>query len=186
MEQDNFHRIDNDSVENQVTTSSKQELCTQVNEQFDKIAKRAKWGLVLGMAVITINLWLSISGTFEPYQGYKLILISVLGLMMMIKSVADLLKVEKLKKFSSRKQQLKGVLRSRKYQLMSRWLLVIFIFLYILIDVIHDWSLGTLIFGTLFLLIFSFVFFSIYEKTPSYERSEKLEGDLRQLIEMEK
>ena len=41
MEQDNFHRIDNDSVENQVTTSSKQELCTQVNEQFDKIAKRA-------------------------------------------------------------------------------------------------------------------------------------------------
>ena len=186
MEQDNFHRIDNDSVENQVTTSSKQELCTQVNEQFDKIAKRAKWGLVLGMAVITINLWLSISSTFEPYQGYKLILISVLGLMMMIKSVADLLKVEKLKKSSSCKEQLKGVLRSRKYQLMSRWLLVIFIFLYILIDVIHDWSLGTLIFGILFLLIFSFVFFSIYEKTPSYERSEKLEGDLRQLIEMEK
>ena len=185
MEQDNFHRIDNDSVENQVTTSSKQELCTQVNEQFDKIAKRAKWGLVLGMAVITINLWLSISSTFEPYQGYKLILLSVLGLMMMIKSVVDLFKVEKLKK-SSRKEQLEGVLRSRKYQLMSRWLLVIFIFLYILIDVIHDWSLGTLIFGILFLLIFSFVFFSIYEKTPSYERSEKLEGDLRQLIEMEK
>ena len=185
MEQDNFHRTDNDSVENQVTTSSKQELCTQVNEQFDKIAKRAKWGLVLGMAVITINLWLSIIGTFETYQGYKLILISVLGLLMMIKSVVDLYKVEKLKK-SSRKEQLEGVLRSRKYQLMSRWLLVMFIFLYILIDVIHDWSLGTLIIGILFLLIFSFVFFSIYEKTPSYERSEKLEGDLLQLIELEK
>lgn len=185
MEQDNFHRTDNDSVENQVTTSSKQELCAQVDQQFDKIAKRAKWGLVLGMAVITINLWLSIIGTFEPYQGYKLILISVLGLLMMIKSVVDLYKVEKLKK-SSRKEQLEGVLRSRKYQLMSRWLLVMFIFLYILIDVIHDWSLCTLIIGILFLLIFSFVFFSIYEKTPSYERSEKLEGDLRQLIEMEK
>ena len=185
MEQDNFHRTDNDSVENQVTTSSKQELCAQVNEQFDKIAKRAKWGLVLGMAVITVNLWLSIIGTFEPYQGYKLILISVLGLLMMIKSVVDLYKVEKLKK-SSRKEQLEGVLRSRKYQLMSRWLLVMFIFLYILIDVLHDRSLGTLIIGILFLLIFSFVFFSIYEKTPSYERSEKLEGDLRQLIEMEK
>ena len=103
----------------------------------------------------------------------------------MIKSVVDLFKVEKLKK-SSRKEQLEGVLRSRKYQLMSRWLLVLFIFLYILIDVIHDWSLGTLIIGILFLLIFSFVFFSVYEKTPSYERSEKLEGDLRQLIEMEK
>lgn len=185
MEQDNFHRTDNDSVENQVTTSSKQELCAQVNEQFDKIAKRAKWGLVLGMAVITVNLWLSIIGTFEPYQGYKLILISVLGLLMMIKSVVDLYKVEKLKK-SSRKEQLEGVLRSRKYQLMSRWLLVMFIFLYILIDVIHDWSLGTLIIGILFLLIFSIVFFSIYDKMPSYERSEKLEGDLRQLIEMEK
>ena len=185
MGQDSLHRTDNDSVENQVTTSSKQELCTQVDQQFDKIAKRAKWGLVLGMAMITVNLWLSIIGTFEPYQGYKLILLSVLGLMMMIKSVVDLYKVEKLKK-SSRKEQLEGVLRSRKYQLMSRWLLVTFLFLYILIDVIHDWSLGTLIIGILFLLIFSFVFFSIYEKTPSYERSEKLEGDLRQLIEMEK
>ncbi len=185
MEQDNFHRTDNDSVENQVTISSKQDLCAQVDQQFEKIAKRAKWGLVLGMAVITINLWLSIIGTFEPYQGYKLILLSVLGLLMMIKSVVDLFKVEKLKK-SSRKEQLEGVLRSRKYQLMSRWLLVMFIFLYILIDVIHDWSLGTLIIGILFLLIFSFVFFSIYEKTPSYERSEKLERDLRQLIEMEK
>ena len=185
MGQDSLHRTDNDSVENQVTTSSKQELCTQVDQQFDKIAKRAKWGLVLGMAMITVNLWLSIIGTLEPYQGYKLILISVLGLLMMIKSVVDLYKVEKLKK-SSRKEQLEGVLRSRKYQLMSRWLLVMFIFLYILIDVIHDWSLGTLIIGILFLLIFSFVFFSIYEKTPSYERSEKLEGDLRQLIEMEK
>ena len=185
MGQDSLHRTDNDSVENQVTTSSKQELCTQVDQQFDKIAKRAKWGLVLGMAMITVNLWLSIIGTLEPYQGYKLILISVLGLLMMIKSVVDLYKVEKLKK-SSRKEQLEGVLRSRKYQLMSRWLLVMFIFLYILIDVIHDWSLGTLIIGILFLLIFSIVFFSIYEKTPSYERSEKLEGDLRQLIEMEK
>ena len=185
MGQDSLHRTDNDSVENQVTTSSKQELCTQVDQQFDKIAKRAKWGLVLGMAMITVNLWLSIIGTLEPYQGYKLILLSVLGLMMMIKSVVDLYKVEKLKK-SSRKEQLEGVLRSRKYQLMSRWLLVTFLFLYILIDVIHDWSLGTLIIGILFLLIFSIVFFSIYDKMPSYERSEKLEGDLRQLIEMEK
>ena len=186
MGRDSLHRTDNDSVENQVTTSSKQELCTQVDQQFDKIAKRAKWGLVLGMAMITVNLWLSIIGTLEPYQGYKLILISVLALMMMIKSVADLFKVEKLKKSSSRKEQLEGVLRSRKYQLMSRWLLVTFLFLYILIDVIHDWSLGTLIIGILFLLIFSIVFFSIYDKMPSYERSEKLEGDLRQLIEMEK
>ena len=186
MGQDSLHRTDNDSVENQVTTSSKQELCTQVDQQFDKIAKRAKWGLVLGMAMITVNLWLSIIGTLEPYQGYKLILISVLALMMMIKSVADLFKVEKLKKSSSRKEQLEGVLRSRKYQLMSRWLLVTFLFLYILIDVIHDWSLGTLIIGILFILIFSIVFFSIYDKMPSYERSEKLEGDLRQLIEMEK
>ena len=186
MGQDSLNRTDNDSVENQVTTSSKQELCTQVDQQFDKIAKRAKWGLVLGMAMITVNLWLSIIGTLEPYQGYKLILISVLALMMMIKSVADLFKVEKLKKSSSRKEQLEGVLRSRKYQLMSRWLLVTFLFLYILIDVIHDWSLGTLIIGILFLLIFSIVFFSIYDKMPSYERSEKLEGDLRQLIEMEK
>ena len=186
MEQDNFHRTDNDSVENQVTTGSKQELCAQVNEQFDKIAKRAKWGLVLGMAVITLNLWLSMTDTFEPYQGYKLILLSVLGLMVMIKSVVDLFQIEKLKKSSSRKEQLEGVLRSRKYQMMSRWLLVMFIFLYILIDVLHDRTLGTLIIGILFLLIFSFVFFSIYEKTPSYERSEKPEGDLRQLVEMEK
>lgn len=186
MEQDNFHGTDNDSFENQVTTGSKQELCARVNEQFDKIAKRAKWGLVLGMAVITLNLWLSMTDTFEPYQGYKLILFSALGLMVMIKSVVDLFKIEKLKKSSSRKEQLEGVLRSRRYQMMSRWLLVIFIFLYILIDVLHDRSLGTLIIGILFLLIFSFVFFSIYEKTPSYERSEKLEGDLRQLVEMEK
>ena len=180
MEQDNFHRTDNDSVDNQVTTSTKQALCEQVNEQFDKIAKRAKWGLVLGMAVITVNLWLSLMGTFEPYQGYKLILISALGLMVMIKSVVHLFKIEKLKKSSSRKEQLEGVLRSRKYQLMSRWLLVIFIFLYILIDVLHDRSIGIL-----FLLIFSFIFFSIYENTPSYKLSEKLEEDLRQLIEME-
>ena len=186
MEQDNIYRTDNDSVENQVATSSKQALCEQVNEQFDKIAKRAKWGLVLGMAVITVNLWLSLMGTFDPYQGYKLILISAMGLMVMIKSVVHLFKIEKLKKSSSRKEQLEGVLRSRKYQLMSRWLLVIFIFLYILIDVLHDRSLGTLNIGILFLLIFSFIFFSIYENTPSYKLSEKLEGDLRQLIEMEK
>ena len=186
MEQDNIHRTDADSVENQVTTSSKQELCKQVDQHLDRIAKRAKWELVFGLAVITLNLWLSMTDTFEPYQGYKLILISALGLMVMIKSVVDLFKIEKLKKSSSRKEQLEGVLRSRKYQLMSRWLLVIFIFLYILIDVLHDRSLGTRIIGILFLLIFSFIFFSNYENTPSYKLSEKLEGDLRQLIEMEK
>ena len=186
MEQENLHRADNDSVENQVTTSSKQELSDQVDQHFDKIAKRAKWGITLGMAVITLNLWISLANTLEPRMGYKLIVISAVALLMMIKSVADLFKVEKLKKACSRKEQLEGVLRSRRYQLMSRWLLIIFFSVYILIDVLYDRSFGTLVGGVLFLLLFSFIYFTTYEKTPSYERSEKLEEDLRQLIEMEK
>lgn len=186
MEQERFQITDNDSVENQVTTSTKQELCEQVNEQFDKIAKRAKWGIALCMAVITLDLWLSLTNSFEPHVGYKLILFSTLVLIVMIKSVVDLFKIEKLKKNSSPEEQLEAILRSRRYQLMSRWLLIAFLSLYILIDVLHDWSLGTLIGGILFILLFSFLYFTTYENMPSYKGSEKLEVILRQLIDMKK
>ena len=185
MEQEKFQMTGNDSVENQVTTSAKQELREQVNGLFDKIAKRARWGITLCLAVITLNLWLSLTNSFEPHVGYKLILFSALVLIVMIKSVVDLFKIEKLKKNASPKEQLEAVLRSKKYHLMSRWVLIAFMTLYISIDVLHDRSLGTLVGGILFILLFSFLYFMTYEKMPSYVVPQKLEESLRQLIDME-
>ena len=185
MEQEKIHNTDNDSVENQATTISKQELSEQVDQQFDKIAKHEKWGGLLCFAVIILNLWLSLTNTFEPRIGCKLILFSVFALLLMIKSVIDISKIKKLKNTISRKEQLEGVLRSRKYQLMSKWIVVIYMILYVLIDFLYDRSMGTLVGGILFVILFSIIYLTSYEKTNTFERSEKLEDDLRQLIYME-
>ena len=103
----------------------------------------------------------------------------------MIKSVIDISKIKKLKNTISRKEQLEGVLRSRKYQLMSKWIVVIYMILYVLIDFLYDRSMGTLVGGILFVILFSIIYLTSYEKTNTFERSEKLEDDLRQLIDME-
>ena len=164
---------------------SQNELSQRVDQAFDRIGKRAKWNVALCLAFITSALWLSILCSLERHLGYKLVIVSLLALITMIKSVIDQLMIAKLKKASSRKEQLERVVSSRKFEPLVKWGTIAFFFLYLLVDVLQERTVTMMITAAVFLLIIIFVVLVTFDKTKSYQRSVELEDDLRQLAEME-
>ena len=164
---------------------SQNELSQRVEQAFDRIGKRAKWNVALCLAFITSALWVSILCSLERHLGYKLVIVSLLALITMIKSVIDQLMIAKLKKASSRKEQLERVVSSRKFEPLVKWGTIAFFFLYLLVDVLQERTVTMMITAAVFLLIIIFVVLVTFDKTKSYQRSVELEDDLRQLAEME-
>lgn len=161
-------------------------ITKRIDQALGKIEKKAKWSVLLCFALITIGLWTTLCTTFERHVGYKLIIVSALALAFMVKSTIDLLNIAKLKKTASRKEQLDMLLRGRKYEPFAKWFLVVQFFLYILVDVLHERTVGMMITGAIIFLLFMFVYLVTYDKTSSYLRSVELENDLRQLAHEEK
>lgn len=184
MKQKNINNSDL-AVNQSATEMSKNELSKRVDQAFDRIGKRAKWSVCLCLAFITFALWLSILCSLERHLGYKLVIVSVLVLIAMIKSVIDQLMVAKLKKTSSRKEQLDGVMNSRKFEPLAKWVPIAFFFLYLLVDVLLERTLSMMIIAGVLFLIFMFLVLVTFDKTKSYQRSVELEDDLRQLVEMD-
>lgn len=164
---------------------SKNELSQRVDEAFDQIGKRAKWNVALSLALITSALWVSILCSLERHLGYKLVIVSLLALITMIKSVIDQLMIAKLKKASSRKEQLDRVVSSRKFESLVKWGTIAFFFLYLLVDVLQERTVSMMIVATAIFLIIMFIVLATFDKTKSYQRSVELEDDLRKLVEME-
>ena len=119
-------------------------------------------------------------------MGYKLIHVAVFGLLLEIISAVDMVKIKKLKRFTSRQELLGGVAYLKKSESLTKWLLIVFLFLYILLDVLSDWSVGMVVIGSILFLIFFLVYLSTFDSIPSHKRIKELEDDLSQLSEMEK
>ena len=186
MERENMNNSNSGTAGNQAVADTKQELKQRIAETVDKIVKQTKWNCVIGLALIVVVLWQSLSCSVERFMGYKLIHVAVFGLLLEIISAVDMVKINKLKRFTSRQELLGGVAYLKKSESLTKWLLIVFLFLYILLDVLSDWSVGMVVIGSILFLIFFLVYLSTFDSIPSHKRIKELEDDLSQLSEMEK
>ena len=186
MERENMNNSNSGTAGNQAVADTKQELKQRIAETVDKIVKQTKWNCVIGLALIVVVLWQSLSCSVERFMGYKLIHVAVFGLLLEIISAVDMVKINKLKRFTSRQELLGGVAYLKKSESLTKWLLIVFLFLYILLDVLSVWSIGMVVFGSVFFLVFFLVYLMSFDSMPSHKRIKELEDDLSQLSEMEK
>ena len=167
MEQEKYPNSNGDSAENKPTTSmNKDELIQHIGQTHAQMTKDVKRGILLDVAFIVIIAFLTCAA------------------LIIIVSVIDWLW---LKKFNSttRQEQLAGIKRYRKRHQLSGWMLAFFLGLYILVDIIHNKSIGATVFGTLFILAFTLLYFKTFDKTRASNRIRDLEESVRQVSEME-
>ena len=182
MEQEKYPN----STENKPTTGmNKDELIQHIGQTHAQMTKDVKRGILLDVAFIVIIAWLSFSHHVENYVIYKFAIFVTFAVIIIIVSVIDWLW---LKKFNSttRQEQLAGIKRYKKRHQLSEWMLAIFLGLYILVDIIHNKSIGVTVFGILFILAFMLLYFKTYGKTSTSNRIRDLEESVRQVSEMEK
>lgn len=181
MDQD---QLNNNS--NATAADTKQELKQRVDNAIDKITKSMRWTLALGLALIFFALFFSLSYDVEQHiVGYKLIHAAVFGLVMVILSAIDYHKISRLKKATSRQELMAGVAHLKRSESLTKWLLIVFVFTYILLDVLSEGSIGMMVFGGVIFLIFVLVYLTTFEGLSTHKRVKELEDDLRQLSEME-
>lgn len=186
MEQEKYPNSNGDSAENKPTTSmNKDELIQHIGQTLAQITKDVKRGILLDAFFIVIIAWLSFSHHVENYVIYKFAIFVTFAAIIIIVSVIDWLW---LKKFNSttRQEQLAGIKRYKKRHQLLGWMLAFFFGLYILVDTIHNTSIGVIVFGILFYLGFMFVYFKTFDKTSTNKNILDLEENVSQLTEMEK
>ena len=182
MEQEKYPN----STENKPTTSmNKDELIQHIGQTHAQMTNDVKRGILLDVAFIVIIAWLSFSHHVENYVIYKFAIFLTCAALIIIVSVIDWLW---LKKFNSttRQEQLAGIKRYKKRHQLSGWMLAFFFGLYILVDILHNISIGAIVFGIGFLLVFMLVYFKFFDKTATDNNIHDLEKNVSQLTEMEK
>ena len=182
MEQEKYPN----STENKPTTGmNKDELIQHIDQTHAQITKDVKQGIVLDVAFIILIAWVSFSHHVEDYIIYKFAIFVTFAAIIIIVSVIDWLW---LKKFNSttRQEQLAGIKRYKKRHQLSGWMLAFFFGLYILVDILHNISIGAIVFGIGFLLVFMLVYFKFFDKTATDNNIHDLEKNVSQLTEMEK
>lgn len=186
MEQEKYPNSNGDSAENKPTTSmSKDELIQHIGQTLAKITKDVKRGILLDAFFIVIIAWFSFSHHVEDYIIYKFAIFVTFAAIIIIVSVIDWLW---LKKFNSttRQEQLAGIKRYKKRHQLSGWMLAFFFSLYVLVDILHNISIGAIVFGIGFLVVFMLVYFKFFDKTATDNNIHDLEKNVSQLTEMEK
>ncbi len=181
MEQEKYPN----STENKPTTGmNKDELIQHIDQTHAQITKDVKQGIVLDVAFIILIAWVSFSHHVENYIIYKFAVFMTFAAIIIIVSVIDWLW---LKKFNSttRQEQLAGIKRYKKRHQLSGWMLAFFLGLYILVDIIHNKSIGATVFGILFILAFTLLYFKTFDKTRASNRIRDLEESVCQVSEME-
>lgn len=183
MEQEKMNFGKSDNLE---SIDTRQELNERIDQAIAKIMRTSRWSVVMALALITSCLWMSLCNRPIGVQlGCKMILFAVTALVNMFISVIDLHWAGKFKN-APRQEQLQGVLRHRKRGRFASIVSFLFLFLYILVDIIFGASgIWRILFAAILFAVFVFVYWVTYDKTSVYQRAAALEDDVRQLAKRE-